>query len=111
MGVLNFVFGTGGTTVGRSWSHRERATGSRPKAADLREWVEDFVAVTRSHRIEECFAALTEAGFTLPPSDGWERFQAIWDYAQREILDNWKYGQKQTAPEDATDRGGGGSDE
>lgn len=77
--------------MSRSHSRHEGAAGSRPEAAELREWIEDFVAVHRSHRLEECVAALTQAGFAMPPSDGWERLQEVWDKAQQEVLDNWRF--------------------
>jgi hypothetical protein len=78
--------------MGRSFSKHERAAGSRLAAADLREWIEDWVGVTRSYSMEECTAALQAAGYLLPPSDGWERLQKVFDEVQVQVLDEWRWG-------------------
>jgi hypothetical protein len=83
--------------MGRSFSRRERAAGSRFPADDLRTWIEDWVGVSRSHRFEECTAALRDAGFLLPPSDGWGRLRQVFDKAQVQVLDNWRFGQRGAA--------------
>lgn len=77
--------------MSRSQPRRERKPVPRPTAADLRGWVDDFVAVRRTPRFEDCVAALTAAGYQLPPSDGWERLKAVWDEVQVQVLDNWRF--------------------
>ena len=77
--------------MSRSVSKREQVADARLSAADLREWIEDWVGVTRSHRFDECVAALRGAGCLLPPSDGWERLQKVFDEVQAQVLDNLRY--------------------
>ena len=83
--------------MSRSHPRHERDSGARRPAADLREWIEDWVGVTSSHRFEDCVAALRAAGYLLPPSDGWERLQKVFDAVQVQVLDNWRYGQRAEA--------------
>jgi hypothetical protein len=78
--------------MSRSSPRRNRKKTHRPKASELRVWVDDFLGVNPSARFEDCTAALSAEGYEMPPADGLESLMKVWDEAQVQVLDNWRFG-------------------